>query len=120
MMTRIDTDSIVLQSSPGLMIYARFQAESVGEVSEQTGLLIREDMEHIKALPRHPVIEARAGLFNEGDVQLLVIMVKVQGELYETWFNYHQRGGDTAKYLDDWVEQEHLAVIFFGPKGRVL
>jgi len=116
-MTKINADYIVMQSSPGLMLYARFQAESEGEVSEQTGLLIREDMEHIKALPRHPVIEARAGLFNEGDVQLLAIMVKVQDELYETWFNYHQRGENSEKYLNDWVEQEDLAVIFFSGTG---
>jgi hypothetical protein len=73
----INADSIVLQSSPGLVIYARFQAESEREASKQTGLLIPEGMEHITAWPRHPVIEVRAGLFNEGDAQRSVIIVKV-------------------------------------------
>jgi len=116
-MTRIGTASIVAQSSPGTMIYEQFQVEDQGEVWEETGLLIREDMQHIKALPRHPVIEVRAGMLNEGNVQLLAILVKVQGELYETWFNYHQRGEDSEKCLNDWIEQEDLAVIFFSDTG---
>jgi len=99
------------------MAYAQFQAEDQGEVWEETGLLIREDIEHIKALPRYPVIEVRAGMVNEGNVQLLVIVVQVRGELYETWFNYHQHGEDTEKYLNDWIEQEDLAVIFFSDTG---
>jgi len=98
------------------MIYARFQASDKGEW--ETGLLIREDDKHITNLGPNPVLEVRAGLFDEGRVQLLTVMVRAGGEFYETWFNFHQRGLDAEDYLQDWSRQETLAVIFYGSRGR--
>jgi hypothetical protein len=115
-MTKISAESLITHAPPSTMIYSRFVAGD--QKIWETGLLIREDAEHIEKLPRNPVIEVRAGLFIEGGVQILAIMVKAVGVLYETWFNYHQRGMDTDEYLHDWATQESLAVIVYGQKGR--
>jgi len=110
----IDVEALIQAAPPGTMVYARFRPEGG---KWETGLLIREESARIRRLGRNPVVEVRAGLFREGSVWLLAILLKAAGELYETWFNYCQPDGG-EECLMDWTRQKTLAIIFYGDRGR--
>lgn len=107
-----DPKQAIRQAPPGTMTYGRFHT---GEGAWQTGLFVREDRAHIRRLGRNPLFELHAGTFQEGDVYLIALLIRaggVEGELYETWINYHQTGGG-EQYLEDLAQQEELAIFFY-------
>ena len=110
----IDVESMIKQAEPGLMVYGRFFAEGAW----QSGLFIRENLAHIRALGVPPRVEVRAGLIPYQDVLPVAILVRITGgETYETWFNYHQTGGGQA-YLQDWQQQARLPILFYTATKR--
>ncbi len=102
-----------MASPPGVVVYGQFQAK--GE-SPQTGLFIREESARIRQLGAKPVVEIRAGLLQEGEVYVVVLMVGIGGEIYETWLNYYQEDGDDC--LSDLAAQKRLLISFYGDQGR--
>jgi len=76
------------------MIYGRVK-QSLG-TPWQTVFYIREDSEHIEAIPPNPPIEMRSGVMEERGVVLIPILIKLNDELYECWLNYSGRQGSIA------------------------
>lgn len=109
-----DIETIMRQAQPGVMAYNRFVADTTGW---QTGLYIREDRQHIVALGKSPTVTVRSGMFTEDGVALVAVLVKIGGEVYEAWLNYHQTGGGKI-YFDDLSKQERLPIIFYGQRRR--
>lgn len=111
----MDVDTLIRSMPPGYMTYSRVQVPG-GEW--MTALLVREDRAHVNALGSNPQIALRAGMFTEGDVLLVAIMIKVNQEPpYDTWLNYHQSGGG-QDYIDDLASQERLPILFYTEAGR--
>src|SRR5512137_626797 len=90
-MTTIADPAKWIKTAPaGTMVYAR-QSIAPG-APLNTGLLIREEPQRVAAFGRDPLVALRAVTFEQSGVLLVVILVKIGSELYETWFNYHQTG----------------------------
>jgi hypothetical protein len=92
-----------------------------------TSMVIREDEEHVHALPSQPMIDVRAALLMAdggepfGDVALvgvIVVLAKIENEIYETWLNRHFQGMGLDECLDDLAQQEKLLFAFYldGPE----
>ncbi len=107
-----DPDSYVRKflaiAQPGQANVLRFLTDE-GVV---TGFVIREDAEHIAALPAQPLIGMRSALLVEDGVGVVVVVFRIEGEVYETWLNHH--GGEWLSHcLDDLAQQERLLFQFF-------
>ena len=100
-------DKFLQHAEPGQASMLRFLVDE-GMV---TGFIIREDEEHIRALPAQPMIEVRSALLVEDGIGVVAILARIEGEIYETWFNRHFEGLGLAECLDDLALQERL---FFG------
>lgn len=97
-------EHFIRDAEPSQMAWGLF-GETEGQM--EFGLFIREDAEHLARLGEHPLIEIRAGLLQTA-VPLVVVMVKVAGELYECWFNLgREEGQDAIRRLS---EQERLVL----------
>ena len=83
-----------------------------------TVMVIREDDEHLQALPTQPMIEVRSALLIENRVGLVAILAKIENEIYETWLNRHFEGMGLDECLDDLAQQEKLLFAFYvdGPE----
>lgn len=102
----------IKQAAPGACTYAVAQA---GHTPEETVFLIREQSGIIAELGRAPTIHVRAGLIVESGVLLLPVLIKVSGELYETWMNYHAEVCPPA--LACLAIQEQIGLHFFDDRG---
>jgi hypothetical protein len=116
MITDIET-LVKKHMQPGQAIMGRF---ALPDRKLQTGFFVREDSAHIKAVPKNPTVEFRAGMFDsEGQVIPVVVMLKIQGlqEPYETWWNYYQADGG-EKYFNDMISQSHVVVHLYTSSGK--
>jgi hypothetical protein len=112
-MTNIaDPSKWIKTAEPGTMVYAR-QAIAPG-APMTTGLLIREEPARVAAFGRDPLVAMRCGAFEQDGVLLVVVLVKIGRELYETWFNYHQTGGG-EQFFRDLMVQATINISFFTP-----
>lgn len=111
-----DIETVVKKHlQPGQAIMGRFAGPNR---KLQTGIFIREDSAHIKAVPKNPTVEFRAGMFDGDLVIPVVVMLKVQGiDPYETWWNYHQTGRG-EQYFNDMISQSHVIVHFYTSSGK--
>lgn len=111
----ISAKDVILASPAGTMIYAQFRADDAEEM--ETGFLVHARAARIARIPPNPTVEVRTGIFFDGDVVLLAVMVRIGEEMYETWFNYCQRM-PAASYLRDWSEQATIAIVFHDERGN--
>jgi len=110
-----DAETVIKRAQPGTMIYGR--VKTAADATWQTVLYIREDNQHIKAVPPNPTVEMRAGVMDVAGVILIPILIKIAGELYESWLNYHATGGSGQAALQELATQEQNVVLFFGDAG---
>lgn len=109
-----DAETVIKTAQPGMMIYGRVKQSL--EASWQTVFYIRDDAEHIKAIPPDPPVEMRSGVMDEYGVVLIPILIKLGNDLYECWLNYYAEGGKEA--LQSLATQEQNVILIFGDKGQ--
>jgi len=104
----ISAEEAILQAPPGACVYAMTRLE---RGADEVALLIRERSGIIADLGRAPRIEIRASLIREADVYLIPLLTCIEGELYETWINYHAEGGRQA--VECLAIQDHLTIHLY-------
>ncbi|MFX1563429.1 MAG: hypothetical protein ACFFDP_08995 [Promethearchaeota archaeon] len=97
-----------LQSPVGTAGIAPFKDERENKF---TSIIIHEDAEHVSRLPKEVPIRVRTGFIKARNVGLIVVMPKIHGELYETWWNYHNPIGPEC--FRDIMRQDKLLLVFF-------
>jgi len=102
-------DQFLQHAEPGQASILRFLVDE-GVV---TGFIIREDLEHLRALPSQPMIQVRSALLVEDGVGIVVVLARIEGEIYETWINWHFEGLGLAECLDDLAQQEKMFFQFY-------
>ena len=107
-------DEFIKGAPPGSCIYTLVQTQ---DGLEETAFLIREQSGIIADLGRAPAVHIRAGLVTQSNVLLLPVCLRVSGELYEMWINYHAEG--TRPALEALAIQEQLGLHFFDDAGQV-
>ncbi len=102
---------VLLTHTPvGGALFARFPfPEEDGGM--QTALIIHESAEHVQNLPATLDIQERSVFFEEQGVGLLAVMYRIGGEMYETWWNYHNPS--MRQSIDDLQHQPRLCFMFF-------
>jgi hypothetical protein len=71
---------------PGQASFARFEADKGPSL---TCMIIHDDREHLQTIPETPSVAVRSKLFLRSGVALVAVIAMVEGERYETWWNYH-------------------------------
>jgi hypothetical protein len=111
-----DPETIIIAAPAGSAIYGRV---SIDGAPMRTVLMIREDDARINALGSAPAIRLKFATFDAGAVVPAVLMIGIAGgELYETWWNYHQPGGIGATHFADMSTQADVPVLFYDARGR--
>jgi len=114
----VDPEQLVAWARPGVMIYAQIEAGD----GPQIALLIREEPSRVRGFGPGPRVELRLGLYMEGSIALIPLMVGVgsgkRQELYETWINLHQLGGVGPDVLLRLATQATIRLLFYGDGGR--
>ena len=120
-MNSLTDPQIVIKAAPaGSAIYAR---TSIDGAPMRTVLMIREDAARINALGSAPSIRLKFATFDavsgSSPVVPAVLMIGIAGgELYETWWNYHQRDGIGAAHFADMSTQDDVPVLFYDAAER--
>jgi hypothetical protein len=109
----VDAANWIKNAEPGTMAYAMQQTAVDGPW--QIGFLIREQKWRVQGLGQNPDVELRCGVFEQDGVLLVVVLAKISGELYETWFNYHQTSDLGDPYFRAMIDQPTLTIAFFTP-----
>ncbi len=108
-------ESVIKGLPPGTMIYARVTLNG----KDVTAFLIREESSRIARWKRRKAqVQLRAARLSIGDVLPVVFMARLGDEIYETWLNVHQEGGDGFGYLRDLATQDQVHFILYGDGGR--
>jgi len=102
-------DQFLSHAEPGQATLMRFLIDE-GMV---TVFAVREDEEHVATLPAEPMIQARSALMITDQVGLIVILARIEGEVYETWLNRYFEGIGLEECLDDLAQQEKLLFSFY-------
>jgi hypothetical protein len=115
-MQMADPQQLIASAPPGTMIYALGEGDG-----PEVALLIREEPARVRGFGPSPRVELRLGLYIEGNVALIPLMVGVgsgeRQELYETWINAHQLGGGWPGVLRCLEAQGVIRLLFFGDGG---
>lgn len=98
----------ILSGPSSSAAYARFRNFSGKEV---TCFLIHEDSQHIRRLPKQVSIDVRSTLFKRSGVSLVIVMLRIEGEIYETYWNFHN--STLRRCFQDMSTQDELLVSFF-------
>jgi len=108
-----DPFELIKSFPPGSALYGR-----AGESAEtlETCILIREDETQIQKIPANPIIELRSGIW-ENQICPVIVMIKVAGLPYETWWNYH-RDDDGDKYFDDMILQAMIPILIYDDRRQ--
>lgn len=99
----------LLRSPPSTAGVARVRRGNSQEIF--TIFAVHEDAQHVHALPKEVTIDCRAALFVRQGVGLMTALLMVEGELYETWLNFHNPAYQKCFY--DLCEQDKLVVSFY-------
>jgi len=108
-----DPFELIKSFPPGSALYVR-AGESA--TSLETCILIREDEDQIQKIPANPIVELRSGIW-ENRICPVVVMIKVAGLPYETWWNYH-RDDDGNKYFDDMILQAMIPILVYDDRQQ--
>ena len=106
--TDITPVTTLLESPVSVAGIARFKDESDNVF---TSIIIHEDTEHVSRLPKEVPVKARFGFILERNVGLVVVMLLICGELYETWWNYHNPAYHEC--FNDIIRQEKILLSFY-------
>lgn len=106
--TDITPVTTLLKSPVSVAGIARFNDESDNVL---TSIIIHEDTEHVSRLPKEVPVRIRFGFIVERDVGLVVVMLLIYGELYETWWNYHNPAYHEC--FNDIIRQDKLLLSFY-------
>lgn len=98
----------ILRTPYSSAAYGRFQ-DSAGK--EITCFIIHEDADHLRRLPENLSIDVRCALFERSAVGLVVVMLRVEGEIYETSWNFHSP--ELRPCFQNLSTQEALLFRFF-------
>lgn len=113
----VSGEQVIRSAQVGTMIYSRAKFDARGDW--QTALLVRESKDFVHALGQAPVIELRGGVIEDPGAVLVVVIAKIAGELYESWFNYW--GAEQSESFIDLQRQTQLPILFFTPaRARAL
>jgi hypothetical protein len=89
---------------------AMFVPARLSDGEEIACFLVREDASHVAHLPKQVSIEVRCGLLREANIGLVPVMLRVEGEIYETWGNWHNPYA--ARCLRSFAQQDKLVIAF--------
>jgi len=98
----------LLADPPGTATYSRFKQASGGI---ETRFLVREDASRVARLPRHSRIDIRSALFERSGVGLFAVLFNVEGEIYETWWNWCSPLHRAC--FQDMINQLEVTISFF-------
>ena len=107
----------LLSRPAGTMVYAR---SSFDGGPMETALYIKEEPKYIKRLKYNPIFEIRTGAMEFNNVLLVTVLLQPNADndmLYESWWNFHQKGGG-EKYFMDLSTQESLKILFVDEEGN--
>ncbi len=99
---------------PGSAVYARGEFDE--SMIKETMFLIREEPLIVQRFPAGVQVELRTGLFADQGVMLVAVIFRIEGEYYETWWNYHQTGGVGPQHFSDMTTQARIPILFFTPE----
>jgi hypothetical protein len=114
------TDALThLQDAPlGEGLYVREQTDNG---HWETVWLIRDEAKWLASLGPEPVVEFRAGAFDEGGVMVLPILLRLgpeeSGGVYATWMNAYQIEGQNV-HLQDLARQDRICIHLYDEAGR--
>jgi len=111
-------EHMIKQANPSIAALWPFKTTKQGHW--EMGFFIREDLEHLKLIPKIPRIHIRTGLLVYNHIPVMSIMVLIEENfdmLYEMFFNYHQPNGD--RYLDDLISQGRILLHFYTATERI-
>jgi len=79
----------------------------------RTVVAAHEDREHVRLLGEEPDMEASSALYPEGDVGVVVLLLRIQclSTVYEMWLNYHNAYGRGC--MEDLARQDKFFILFF-------
>jgi len=89
-------------------IYARV-SDPAGKSA--TCFLLHEEGARVRAMPEQVAIEVRTALLEMRGVGVVVVLLRVGGELYETYWNYHIP--ELRACFDDMASQDALLIRFY-------
>ena len=98
----------ILSGPPSSAGYARFRNSSG---KEGTCFLIHEDSQHIRRLPKQVSIDIRSTVFKRSGVSLVIVMLRIEGEIYETYWNFYNP--TLRQCFHDMSTQDEVLVSFF-------
>lgn len=104
-----DPVAMLLQSPYSSALFA-LGADDTGE--ELTMFLLHESPDHVRGLPEEVPVDVRAAVYMRSGVPLVVILLRVSGELYETWWNFHNPAA--RRGLENLRRQDLLILRFIG------
>ena len=82
----------------------------------ETAFLLREESRRVKHLGQEPPVEFRAGLLAEEGVLLIPVLVRAgrvaPENIFETWINVCQAGGNGPAIVADLASQERITIHF--------
>jgi hypothetical protein len=102
---------LLLQSPPGSASIARMLLEGPSSGQVVTFFTIHEDAQRARAFAEGGSVEMRAAISVLQDVALVAVLLKVAGEIYETWWNFHNPACRDSFY--DLCVQEKLPVSVY-------
>ncbi len=107
-MSASDPITHLLRSAPGTGTFAPGNVEG----KPATIFIIREDLQHLSKFPSNEVdVHLRSSLISLNNVALLPVLIKIDTELYETWWNWHNPYAQ--KCFLNILSQEKLLFSFY-------
>jgi hypothetical protein len=102
---------LLLQSPPGRAIIARMPLDGSSSAQLATFFAIHEDAQRASVFAEGASVEMRAAISVLQDVALVAVLLKIAGEIYETWWNFHNRACRDSFY--DLCVQDKLPVSVY-------
>jgi hypothetical protein len=91
--------------------------EGESAINLETCILIREDEKQIRKIPANPIVELRSGIW-ENHICIVVVMIKLAGLPYETWWNYYAEGDYGKISFDDMIRQAMIPILIYDHRER--
>lgn len=113
-MTLTDPLALLLQMPHGSALYSRVQFDGG---HWEVAWILREEKARLRQLGKEPPVEFRAGVFVQDGVLLIPVLVRVgkvaPENIFETWVNVCQAGGNGPDVVKDLAAQERIAIQFY-------
>ena len=109
-----DPVAVLLAMPHGSAVYSRMQIDGG---PWEVAFLLREESVRIQKLGKEPPVEFRAGLLAQNEVLLIPVLIRVgpvrPENIFETWINVCQAGGNGPDIVKDLAAQERITIHFY-------